>query len=121
MSVLREEIRIKRSHIWGKSPSKIATTGASGEIKEAGKGNHPYNVSLTGGETKENLRSKGTIKRKIAYVMNVYHKEISTSVRVSNIPILGFRDSEKIRGIPNKKSPRDHCYSWPIRGVPNPH
>lgn len=79
--------------------------GTSGESKETGKGKRPYISSITGGVIRLTLPFKGTMKRKIAEMMVVYHKEGNTSTKIPDRPMLGFWDLENFGGIPNESFP----------------
>lgn len=63
----------------GKSLSETMMINTSGESKEIKKGKHPYIAAIIEGAPRENLPSKGNIKRKIAKIMAVYRMEGSTS------------------------------------------
>lgn len=50
---------------------------------------------------RENLPSKGTIKRKIVETSVFHIKDASTSMKIPNQPVLDFGDSVKVGGVPN--------------------
>lgn len=88
----------------GKSPSMTSEVRTIGESKEANKGKHLYISAITGGAPRENLPSKGTMKRKFIETIFVIKKDASTLVKIPHQPILGFWDSEYVGGIPNEFS-----------------
>lgn len=77
-------------------------------MNEACKGKRPHISSITRGTPQENIPSKGTVKRIIFDMMTVYNKDASMSTKVPNQPMLGFWDSEKVRGIPTKSPLGNH-------------
>lgn len=75
----------------GKSPSKTANVGTSREIKKVSKGKCTYISFITRGASRENLPlKKGAMKRKIAEMMAIYKKDVSTSTKVPDWSMLGF-------------------------------
>lgn len=70
----------------GKSISKTADVGTSGESNEASKVKRLYIAVKTRGAPRATLPSKGTIKRKISEMMAAYVKEASTSTKVPGGP-----------------------------------
>lgn len=80
------------------------TTELSRERKEINKGKHTYIADITGGEPQENVPSKGTMKRKIAEMLAIYHKEGNTSTKIID-RLMGFKDSKNAGGIPKEKFP----------------
>lgn len=57
-----------------------------------------YITTITGGAPWAKLPSKGTVKRKTIDMMVVYKKDVGSSSKISNWPMLGFWDSEKVGG-----------------------
>lgn len=105
-----------------KSPLKNMTVNTNGERKKINKGKRPYNYIITIGELWVKLSSKRTMKRKITEMMVVYYKEGSTSTKIIDHHMLGFKDSEKFGGILNEKNcHRDHCYTWEVVCILDPH
>lgn len=64
-----------------------------------------YIAAITGGVPRENISSKGTMKRKIFEMKFFYRKVAITSGKIRDRPMLGFCNSEKVGGIPNENFP----------------
>lgn len=75
--------------------------GTNVREKEASKGKQQHIEAITGGAPREISPSKGTMKRKYFELMVTHKKRRSASAKASDIPMLGFRDNEKVGGTPN--------------------
>lgn len=87
---------------------KASEAGLIGERRENDKGTYLYIPSITSSAPRENLPSNVMVKRKFSKMMGVYRNDGSLSSKVPGKPMLGFWDSEKVRGIMLNCSPSNH-------------
>lgn len=88
-----------------KSYAKVSEVVTSREKREISKGISSYTATIFDGAPQGNLPSKGTIKRKMSEMMTVYKIKGSSLSKISDRPMLGFRDSKKVGGISNEFIP----------------
>lgn len=66
--------------------------------KGASNGKRQHIAAIAEGVPRENISSKGTMKRKIAELMAIYNKNRNTSAKTLNRPLLGLWNRDKVRG-----------------------
>lgn len=76
----------------GKSHVETTTIRKNKENQDASKGQRPYTATITLRAPRANFLSIGTMKWKISEMMDVFHNEGHTYVKISNRPMLGSRD-----------------------------
>lgn len=86
-------------------PQKLQKQRTSGEDKEASKGKRQYINIVSEGASREDLPSKGTMKRNIDEMLVVHKRDANASMKTLDWPMLGFRNSEKVGGTPNEIFP----------------
>lgn len=81
---------------------KLQMLGPTMKIKRIARENASTSLLLLKGAQRDNLSSKGTMKRNIVEMMVVHTNNGSMSTKTPYRPMLGFQDSEKVEGIPNE-------------------